>query len=780
MLALTKELERAILTDYGSSVELSQSGGWRAKRTKQTRSDPEPECQPEPELEPEPEFVALRSTWVRCTHVKTDRTGVTRVTVLLAEALTSEMAAKLFDDQLRDMTRRITESASNLGTLLTNHLTGIVERWRRDRTATVHIDESVQQPGTSQSESTNCSTVPSLQLPCTAIEDPLARIQAGDEVEVLIGPGPSRRSYPLRGTAGFVEPDQTAHWAIGTVTAVASSAATAAPLVRIVVPEASPASQVLRGGFSNAIRVATPVVASSDPVLESGDNAGTAASTETGKRSLVVSLDSRPFFVRARAVGMVLRREPSALQGSIVQYIPPESLRDRARMQQALVASLLPAATVAGGTEAPRHILVREEFDAGSAAMRIDGAKRCEMADLRCRAVVHEGGAAGLAVEPRSIVAPLGSHTTECLACCARFPRNSMAEYCWGFYQVTGDGTTKKDPRHPDTLCTRCLTGYAKREVEAGKLHIKCPSCPRSLQMRECRELIGTDLYEALVQRVAQAEKRLHGAGDDAGAALVAAGLQCRSCPKCFTRIEKNAGCDEMVCYLCGHRFVWQSAQQVELVRTVSSARDGGSGTARTARTRATGARGAARNVARRTARDAARQAATEARHERVARTPPQWVLEQLPSPPMAAPSFVPSGAATTATINRLARPRHRPPASVPPDSAVTAAVSGAATSLDVDTEAGSRLTRRRAEGAGRSIRSTRSGSGTPSRLHPSPRVIDATRAAQEREERRVMAMLSTHLQSLGVTSNVRRLAERRREKQRRLRKKFESQQERV
>jgi hypothetical protein len=42
------------------------------------------------------------------------------------------------------------------------------------------------------------------------------------------------------------------------------------------------------------------------------------------------------------------------------------------------------------------------------------------------------------------------------------------------------------------------------------------------------------------------------------------------------------------------------------------------------------------------------------------------------------------------------------------------------------------------------------------------------------------MAMLSTHLQSLGVTSNVRRLAERRREKQRRLRKKFESQQERV
>jgi hypothetical protein len=64
---------------------------------------------------------------------------------------------------------------------------------------------------------------------------------------------------------------------------------------------------------------------------------------------------------------------------------------------------------------------------------------------------------------------------------------------------------------------------------------------------------------------------------------------------------------------------------------------------------------------------------------------------------------------------------------------------------------------------------------GTGALLQPSPRVIDVTLVAQAREERRAMAMLSTQLQSSDVTSNVRCLAEQRSEKQRRLRKKFET-----
>ena len=166
------------------------------------------------------------------------------------------------------------------------------------------------------------------------------------------------------------------------------------------------------------------------------------------------------------------------------------------------------------------------------------------------------------------------------------------------------------------------------------------------------------------MKRVAQAEKRLHGAADDADAALVAAGLQCRSCPRCGTRIEKNAGCDEMECYLCGHHFTWQKAKKVKVVRAVENASDGSNDTARV-RTRVTGTSIGARNAARRAARNAARQAASES-NDRTAltssdRQPPQWVIEQLPSPPMTAPSFVPRDVAKTATIDRLARPRHCP-----------------------------------------------------------------------------------------------------------------------
>ena len=92
-----------------------------------------------PEPEPDLDFGAAL-TWVRCTHVKTGLVGQWQsVKVLLAEALTSEMVAQNFNDQLQDMRRRITESAGYLGTRLIERLTDVVERWRTERTATVHI-----------------------------------------------------------------------------------------------------------------------------------------------------------------------------------------------------------------------------------------------------------------------------------------------------------------------------------------------------------------------------------------------------------------------------------------------------------------------------------------------------------------------------------------------------------------------------------------------------------------------------------------------------------------
>ena len=88
------------------------------------------------------------------------------------------------------------------------------------------------------------------------------------------------------------------------------------------------------------------------------------------------------------------------------------------------MAAFLPEA----GDFEGRHILIREEKDESSAAARKEGLQKVEMANLRNRAIAHEGGA--VLTEPRLVLAAIGTHTVECLACCERFSRSEMAEYC--------------------------------------------------------------------------------------------------------------------------------------------------------------------------------------------------------------------------------------------------------------------------------------------------------------------------------------------------------------
>ena len=75
----------------------------------------------------------------------------------------------------------------------------------------------------------------------------------------------------------------------------------------------------------------------------------------------------------------------------------------------------------------------------------------------------------------------------------------SMAQFCFAHYKVTGDSVQKLGPRHEGMLCADCFEGYATREIEAGKLSVKCPYCPRALQTRELGHIVKREVYDQLI-----------------------------------------------------------------------------------------------------------------------------------------------------------------------------------------------------------------------------------------------------------------------------------------
>ena len=46
-----------------------------------------------------------------------------------------------------------------------------------------------------------------------------------------------------------------------------------------------------------------------------------------------------------------------------------------------------------------------------------------------------------------------------------------------------------------------------EREIQSAKLYVKCPCCPRALQTRELRGIVGDELHMQLVRRIAEAEQ---------------------------------------------------------------------------------------------------------------------------------------------------------------------------------------------------------------------------------------------------------------------------------
>ena len=119
-----------------------------------------------------------------------------------------------------------------------------------------------------------------------------------------------------------------------------------------------------------------------------------------------------------------------------------------------------------------------------------------------------------------------------------------------------------RDARHPGTICKRCLRGHATDAVKSGKLFVTCPApdCERALQTRELRDILTAPMYKKLIAGIR--EMSMNDTEEDLE--LIAAGFQLRLCPRCNCRIEKNDGCDAMICSRCGENFSWNSAKQLK------------------------------------------------------------------------------------------------------------------------------------------------------------------------------------------------------------------------
>mmetsp|Transcript_15594 Transcript_15594/g.46244 ORF Transcript_15594/g.46244 Transcript_15594/m.46244 type:complete len:202 (-) Transcript_15594:1382-1987(-) len=106
---------------------------------------------------------------------------------------------------------------------------------------------------------------------------------------------------------------------------------------------------------------------------------------------------------------------------------------------------------------------------------------------------------------------------------------------------------------------------HATVGVSDGQLFVKCPfpGCGRSLQTNELKDALTRKDYNKLLQRMKEMEDAKV---DSLTAEDIPEGMELRLCPRCHARIEKNDGCDSMLCYRCGDQFEWDDAQQLVIV----------------------------------------------------------------------------------------------------------------------------------------------------------------------------------------------------------------------
>jgi hypothetical protein len=208
-----------------------------------------------------------------------------------------------------------------------------------------------------------------------------------------------------------------------------------------------------------------------------------------------------------------------------------------------------------------KHIAVRSNDPAVPGRPKPDTATLLDVKNNGVNVVLNT-----VPLNPPTTLSECGRHLKSCIVCfqpirTASTPwiRREAASFCYRKFRITGDSEEISHPRHPTSLCKPCLRKHTEASLDSGRLYCTCPmpDCGRSLQTRELKDVVSSELYERLIQNIRDSEKSM------LQTFQLPPGIELRLCPQCHIRIEKNEGCNSMRCYRCGNKFAWNSAELV-------------------------------------------------------------------------------------------------------------------------------------------------------------------------------------------------------------------------
>jgi hypothetical protein len=190
----------------------------------------------------------------------------------------------------------------------------------------------------------------------------------------------------------------------------------------------------------------------------------------------------------------------------------------------------------------------------------------CHLVDLTSEIFCLDPSSASAHINAPSVIAAPGTHLKQCTVCACKKEMSAFATFCFETAKITGDRERLGAARHQGTVCSGCMKQWCESSVRDGHLYVNCPSveCTRHLQIRELRSFVTPSTFKTLTTRVKEREEeQVQIAAADAETRKTWQKLQIKPCSRCYSLIEKDSGCDDMVCWSCGLGFKWQQAVEL-------------------------------------------------------------------------------------------------------------------------------------------------------------------------------------------------------------------------